>query len=52
MLSAESDGVELFEFILTHARSLVAVHGLLREEPVVSNDADFQDVEGLTVVTY
>jgi predicted nucleic acid-binding protein len=37
---------------LDGADSVVAAHGLLREEPVVSNDADFQDVEGLTVVTY
>lgn len=27
-------------------------HGLARGEPVVSNDTDFQDVRGLSVVTY
>jgi predicted nucleic acid-binding protein len=37
---------------LDGADSVIAAHGLLREEPVVSNDADFQDVEGLTLVTY
>jgi predicted nucleic acid-binding protein len=37
---------------LDRTDSVVAAHGLLRDEPVVSNDADFQDVEGLTVVTY
>jgi predicted nucleic acid-binding protein len=37
---------------LDGADSVIAAHGVLREEPVVSNDADFQDVEGLTVVTY
>lgn len=37
---------------LDGADSVVAAHGLLLDEPVVSNDADFQDVEGLDVVTY
>lgn len=32
--------------------SIVAAHGLARGEPVVSNDTDFRDVEGLSVVTY
>ncbi|WP_251327954.1 PIN domain-containing protein [Haloplanus pelagicus] len=32
--------------------SIVAAHGLLLDEPVLSNDGDFQDVEGLEVVTY
>ena len=32
--------------------SLVAAHGLALDEPVASNDGDFQDVEGLEVVTY
>lgn len=32
--------------------SMVAAHGLALSEPVVSNDRDFQDVEGLEVVTY
>lgn len=37
---------------LAGADSMVAAHGLLLNEPVVSNDADFQSVEGLDVVTY
>jgi predicted nucleic acid-binding protein len=37
---------------LDGADSIVAAHGLLLDEPVVSNDDDFQDVEGLEVVTY
>lgn len=37
---------------LDGADSVVAVHGLLLDEPVVSNDSDFQDVEGLEVETY
>lgn len=37
---------------LDGADSTVAAHGLLLDEPVVSNDSDFQDVEGLDVVTY
>ena len=37
---------------LDGADSIVAAHGLRRDEPVVSNDRDFQDVEGLSVVTY
>lgn len=32
--------------------SIVAAHGLVLSEPVVSNDTDFQDVDGLDVVTY
>jgi predicted nucleic acid-binding protein len=32
--------------------SVVAAHGLFLDEPVVSNDSDFQDVDGLTVETY
>jgi predicted nucleic acid-binding protein len=37
---------------LDGADSVVAAHGLLLDEPVVSNDSDFQDVGGLAVVTY
>jgi len=37
---------------LNGADSAIAAHWLLRGDSVVSNDADFQDVEGLTVVTY
>jgi|GEM_PF-1512884 len=37
---------------LDGADSIVAAHGLLLDEPVLSNDGDFQDVEGLEVVTY
>lgn len=37
---------------LDGADSIVASHGLLLDEPVVSNDSDFQDVAGLDVVTY
>ena len=37
---------------LDGADSIVAAHGLLLDEPVVSNDSDFQDVDGLTVETY
>lgn len=37
---------------LDGADSVVAAHGLLLDEPVVSNDQDFQDVDGLEVVTY
>ncbi|WP_336023118.1 PIN domain-containing protein [Halobellus salinisoli] len=37
---------------LDGADSVVAAHGLLLDEPVVSNDTDFLDVEGLEVVTY
>jgi predicted nucleic acid-binding protein len=32
--------------------SIVAAHGLVLDEPVVSNDADFQGVDGLDVATY
>jgi predicted nucleic acid-binding protein len=37
---------------LDGADSIVAAHGLILSEPVVSNDRDFRDVEGLTVITY
>ena len=37
---------------LDGADSIVAAHGLHRDEPVVSNDRDLRDVEGLSVVTY
>ncbi|MEF8818962.1 MAG: PIN domain-containing protein [Haloferacaceae archaeon] len=37
---------------LDGADSVVAAHGLALGEPVVSNDEDLQDVEGLDVVTY
>jgi len=37
---------------LDGADSIVAAHGLAHGEPVVSNDTDFQDVRGLSVVTY
>ncbi|UIP00275.1 PIN domain-containing protein [Halobaculum sp. CBA1158] len=37
---------------LDGADSMVAAHGLLLNEAVVSNDSDLQDVEGLDVVTY
>ena len=37
---------------LDGADSVVAAHGLLLNEPVISNDSDFQGVEGLEVVTY
>jgi predicted nucleic acid-binding protein len=37
---------------LDGADSVVAAHGLLLDEPVVSNDSDFQDVDGLEVETY
>lgn len=37
---------------LDGADSIVAAHGLILDEPVVSNDRDFQSVDGLDVVTY
>ncbi|MFB6160615.1 MAG: PIN domain-containing protein [Haloferacaceae archaeon] len=37
---------------LDGADSIVAAHGLLLDEPVVSNDGDFQGVDGLEVVTF
>lgn len=37
---------------LDGADSVVAAHGLLLDEAVVSNDSDFQDVDGLDVETY
>lgn len=37
---------------LDGADSIVAAIGLAFDEPVVSNDSDFRDVEGLTVETY
>lgn len=38
--------------VLDGADSIVAAHGLILDESVVSNDGDFLDVEGLEVVTY
>lgn len=38
--------------VLDGADSIVAAHGLILDEPVVSNDSDFLDVDGLEVVTY
>jgi predicted nucleic acid-binding protein len=37
---------------LDGADSVVAAHGMALNEPVVSNDSDFQDVDGLDIVTY
>jgi tRNA(fMet)-specific endonuclease VapC len=37
---------------LDGADSIVAAHGLALNEPIVSNDSDFQHVEGLKVETY
>ena len=37
---------------LDGADSMVAATGLTLDEPVVSNDEDFKDVDGLTVETY
>ena len=37
---------------LDGADSVVAAHGLLLNETVLSNDSDFRDVDGLAVVTY
>jgi predicted nucleic acid-binding protein len=37
---------------LDGAESFVAAHGLTLDEAVVSNDADFRDVEGLRVETF
>ena len=37
---------------LDGADSIVAAHGLALDEPVVTNDRDFLDVDGLDVVTY
>jgi len=37
---------------LDGADSIVAAHGLALNEPVATNDGDFQDVDGLDVVTY
>jgi predicted nucleic acid-binding protein len=37
---------------LDGADSVVAATGLTMDQPVVSNDGDFQDVEGLAVETY
>ena len=34
------------------AASIVATHRLILNEPVVSNDEDFQDVNDLEIVTY
>ena len=32
--------------------SIVAAHGLLLDEPILSNDGDFRDVDGLEVIAY
>jgi predicted nucleic acid-binding protein len=37
---------------LDGADSIVAAHGLVLNEPVATNDGDFQDIEGLDVTTY
>lgn len=37
---------------LDGADSVVAAHGLVLDEAIVSNDSDFQDVDGLDVETY
>jgi predicted nucleic acid-binding protein len=37
---------------LDGADSIVAAHGMAVNEPVATNDGDFQDVDGLEVVTY
>jgi predicted nucleic acid-binding protein len=37
---------------LDGADSIVAAHGLVVNEPVATNDSDFQDIDGLDVVTY
>jgi predicted nucleic acid-binding protein len=37
---------------LDGADSVVAAHGLALDEPVVSNDGDFEDVDGLAVSRY
>lgn len=37
---------------LDGADSIVAAHGLVHDEPVVGDDEDFEDVDGLNVVTY
>lgn len=37
---------------LDGADSIVAAHGLILDEPVVSNDSDFRGVDGLDVITY
>ncbi|WP_311172581.1 PIN domain-containing protein [Halobellus ordinarius] len=53
--AGELNGTHLKSDTLTDldgADSIVAAHGLLLDEPVVSNDGDFQDIDGLEVVTY
>lgn len=45
---AASDGLS----DLDGADSVVAAHRLALDEPVVTNDSDFQAVDGLEVVTY
>ena len=53
--AGELDGTHMNSDTLTQldgADSIVAAHGLLLDEPVISNDSDFQDVEQLEVVTY
>jgi tRNA(fMet)-specific endonuclease VapC len=37
---------------LDGADSVVAAHGLILDEPVISNDGDFRDVDELDVITY
>jgi predicted nucleic acid-binding protein len=37
---------------LDGADSVVAAHGLVLDEPIISNDSDFQSVDGLAVITY
>lgn len=53
--AGELNGTHMNSDTLTQldgADSIVAAHGLLLDEPVISNDSDFQDVERLEVVTY
>ncbi|MDZ7747233.1 MAG: PIN domain-containing protein [Halobacteriales archaeon] len=53
--AGELNGTHIKSDTLTQldgADSIVAAHGLLLDEPVISNDSDFQDVQGLEVVTY
>lgn len=53
--AGELNGTHMNSDTLTQldgADSIVAAHGLLLDEPVISNDSDFQDVEQLEVVTY
>ncbi|GGM56675.1 putative nucleic acid-binding protein [Halarchaeum rubridurum] len=53
--AGELNGTHLKSDVVTEldgADSVVAAHGLLLDEPVLSNDADFLDVDGLDVETY